>query len=219
VSELEYTSVFQLKRSLFRGEPRENPRTDKLKAEWGRLQLWEVRAFTLTWARPISVHELSKINLDSAAHVYAQGLLAEVPPGVKAPLEEVERGMRRHLQRLLWRKSTRRVWLARMEGTPCGILDFFHRKRSLRIRFLCAVPQDEGIGTQLLSHLARFAENLRARVIRCTVSTLDERALHFYFRHLGFQQVGIQHEEPGFDLALAAIQTSELLQRCAAFGG
>jgi len=165
------------------------------------------------------VHELSKTNLDVAAHVYAQGLLVEVPPGAKAPLEEVERGMRRHLQRLLWRKSTRRVWLARREGTPCGILDFFHRKQSLRIRFLCAVPEGEGIGTQLLSHLARFAVNLQARVIRCTVSTLDERALHFYFRHLGFQQVGIQHEEPGFDLVLAAIQASELLQRCATFGG
>jgi len=216
---LGYTSVLQLKRSLFRGKPTENPRTDKLKAEWERLDLWEVRAFTLTWARPISVHEMSKTNLDVAAHVYAQGLLAEVPPGSTAPLEEVERGMRRHLQRLLWRKSTRRVWLARMEGTPCGILDFFHRKWSLRIRFLCAVPQDEGIGTQLLGHLARFAVNLRVRGIRCTVSTLDERALHFYFRHLGFRQLGIRHEEPGFDLALAAIQPSELLQRCAALSG
>lgn len=106
-----------------------------------------------------------------------------------------------------------------MEGTACGILDFFQRKRSLRIRFLCAVPQDEGIGTQLLTHLAKFGVNLQVPVIRCTVSMLDERALHFYFRHLGFRQVGIRPEEPGFSLALAAIQVSELLQRCQVSGG
>jgi len=173
--------------------------------------LWEVCILGLTWTRRISVHELSKTNLDAAAHVYAQGLLAEVPPGAKAPLEEVERTMRRHLQRLLWRKSNRRVWLARREGTACGILDFYQRKRTLRIRFLCAIPQDEGIGTQLLTHLAKFGVNLQIPVIRCTVSLLDERALHFYFRRLGFHQVGIRPEEPGFDLALAETRSSDLL--------
>lgn len=184
----------------------------------GHLQAWEVRIIPLTWTRSISVHELSKTNLDATAHIYAQGLLAEVPPGAKASLEEVERGMRRHLQRLLWRNSTRRVWLARREGTACGILDFFQLKRIIRIRFVCAIPQDEGIGTQLLTRLAKFGVALRVPVIRCTVSMLDERALHFYFRHLGFRQVGMRSEEPGFSLALAAIDSSELLQRCQTYG-
>lgn len=167
---------------------------------------------------PISICELSKDQLDAAAHVYAQGLLMENPPGSKEPLETLAQNMRLHLQSYLLRKDTRRIWLAIIGNQPSGLLDFYLQSRTIRIRFLCAVPPSQGIGTQLMIHLARFALANGVEVIRTTVSSLDQRAMNFYFNHLGFSKTGKRTEESDFDLFLAAVSPQEILRRfCQSF--
>lgn len=175
--------------------------------------LSEVQPINSKSTKSIIICELSKDKLDAAARVYAQGLLLEKPPGSKEPLETLAQNMRLHLQTYLLRKSTRRIWLATSRNQPVGLLDFFLQTNTIRIRFLCAVPPSQGVGTQLMVKLARFAFDIGVKVIRTTVSSLDQRAKNFYFHHLGFFKTGTRTEESGFDLFIAAVSPQELLQR------
>ena len=156
------------------------------------------------------MHELTEANLSDAANVYAQGLLMEVPPGSNEPLSNLSNLMHKHLQSHLQRKSTRQIWIAKIKDQLCGILDFYHYKKTIRIRFLCAVPPRHGIGTQLMAFLANFALLNNIKIIKTTVSSLDNRAIHFYFQHLGFKQTERKPEGTGFDLFLAAVKPEDL---------
>lgn len=155
---------------------------------------------------PISVHELEEVDSMEAARVYAQGLLLETPPGSTESLEELVRGMSLHLLHYLRHRNTRRIWVGIREGHHCGILDFYHRTSIIHIRFLCGIPTGQGIGTQIMAHLARYATDNNIALITATVSSLDERAMNFYFHHLGFRREGFTNQKPGFDLFFATIE-------------
>jgi hypothetical protein len=161
----------------------------------------------------ISVDTLDKVDLEAAASIYAQGILMEKPPGSQEPLGDVVRGMRQHLQRHLRRRTTRQVWVAKRNGSPCGILDFDQKDQRIHIRFICGIPPRHGIGTQLMAHLAKYATTHKVPLISTTVSTLDTRAMRFYFQHLGYQRAGLTNQKIGFDLYYAIIDTELLLQR------
>jgi hypothetical protein len=45
------------------------------------------------------------------------------------------------------------------------------------------------------------------------VSSIDQRALNFYFEHLGFERVGSRTEEPGFELFMITVQPQLLLTK------
>jgi len=135
----------------------------------------------------------------------------EIPPGSKESLETLIQIMRHHLQSYLLKKDTRRIWLSFTGNQPCGLLDFYFKTSTIHIRFLCSIPPSQGIGTQLMTHLAQFALNNDLKIIRTTVSSLDQRAMNFYFDHLGFFKTGKRAEEPNFDLFLAAVYPKELL--------
>ena len=162
----------------------------------------------------ISVLTLDEVDLKTAARIYAQGILLEVPPGSKEPLDELTRVMHKLLQRHLLQRTNRRVWIATKNGSPCGILDFYHREQRIHIKFICGIPPRHGIGTQLMAHLAKYARKNSVTAISSTVSTLDERAMSFYFQHLGFQRAGLTNEKIGFDLYFVIIKPELLLQRC-----
>ncbi|MFX0078690.1 MAG: GNAT family N-acetyltransferase, partial [Candidatus Hermodarchaeota archaeon] len=123
-------------------------------------------------------------------------------------------GMRLHLRIFLMeqQKKNRHIWLA-LEGTSIiGLLDFYHRPDEIFIRFICAIPPHQGTGTRLLRHLAEYGQSHNLTVIRTTVSSIDSRALNFYFKHLGFQKVGTRTEEPGFELYVIVIDSNVLLE-------
>lgn len=158
--------------------------------------------------------ELSKKHLDETASVYAQGLLMEKPPGSTESLDELTEGLRLHLKIFLMeQKKNRHIWLALEDTAIIGLLDFYHRPDELFIRFICAIPPNKGTGTRLLQHLAEYGQSHNLTAIRTTVSSIDSRALNFYFEHLGFQKVDTRVEEPGFELFVAAIQTQALLKK------
>ncbi len=138
----------------------------------------------------------------------------EKPPGSTEPLDELTEGMRLHLKIfLLEKKENRHIWLA-LEGTSIiGLLDFYHKPDELFIRFICAIPPYKGTGTRLLRHLAEYGQSHNLTVIRTTVSSIDSRALNFYFEHLGFQKVSTRVEQPGFELLVVAIQPQVLLEK------
>ena len=158
--------------------------------------------------------EFSKKHLEETASIYAQGLLMEKPPGSTEPLDELTEAMRLHLKIFLMeQEKNRHIWLA-LEGTSIiGLLDFYHKPDELFIRFICAIPPHQGTGTRLLRHLAVYGQSHNLPLIRTTVSSIDSRALNFYFEHLGFQKVGIRTEEPGFELYVIAIQPRVLLEK------
>jgi len=137
----------------------------------------------------------------------------EEPPGSTEPFDGLKEGMRVHLRIfLLEQKKNRHIWLA-LEGTSIiGLLDFYHKPDELFIRFICAIPPNKGTGTRLLEHLAEYGQAHNLTIIRTTVSSIDSRALNFYFEHLGFQKVGSRIEEPGFELFVVAIQPQVLLE-------
>jgi hypothetical protein len=163
--------------------------------------------------KTIYICDLGRELLDAASRVYAQGLLMEKPPGSKESLENLVQIMRHHLQTYLLRESTRRIWLGLIGNQPRGLLDFYLQPRTIRIRFLCAIPPGQGVGTQIMVHLAQFAQNNGLKKIHTTVSSLDRRAMNFYFHHLGFLKTGKSTEEPDFDLFLASIDPQEILRR------
>jgi ribosomal protein S18 acetylase RimI-like enzyme len=110
-------------------------------------------------------------------------------------------------------KQNRHIWLA-LEGTSIiGLLDFYHKPEELFIRFICAIPPYKGTGTLLLQHLAEYGQSHYLPVIRTTVSSIDSRALNFYFEHLGFQKVGTRKDEPGFELYVVVTQPQMLLEK------
>lgn len=138
----------------------------------------------------------------------------EKPPGSAEPFDELKEGIRVHLRIfLLEQKKNRYIWLALEDTTIIGLLDFYHKPDELFIRFICAIPPGKGTGTRLLRHLAEYGQAHNLTVIRTTVSSIDSRALNFYFEHLGFQKVGSRIEEPGFELFVAAIQPQVLLEK------
>jgi len=138
----------------------------------------------------------------------------EKPPGSTEPLDELTEGLRQHLKNfLLEQKKDRHIWLA-LEGTSIiGLLDFYHKPDELFIRFICAIPPHQGTGTRLLRQLAEYGQSHNLVVIRTTVSSIDARAISFYFEHLGFEKVGTRAEEPGFELYVVAIQPQNLLTK------
>ncbi len=138
----------------------------------------------------------------------------EKPPGSTEPLDELTEGMRLHLRIFLLeqQKKNRHIWLALEDTSIIGLLDFYHKPDELFIRFICAIPPYQGTGTRLLQRLAEYGQSHNLTVIRTTVSSIDSRALNFYFEHLGFQKVGTRVEEPGFELFVVAIQPQVLLE-------
>lgn len=162
-------------------------------------------------ANRVVVHELTEEYLEKAASIYAKGLLIEEPPGSTEPLDVLTELMKENLQRYLERKETRHIWMATIEENIRGLLDFCLEEPNIRIQFICAIPPGQGVGTQLMRHLARFAQTKRVSTIRSTVSSLDQRAIIFYFDHLGFEKVGQRLKEPGFYLFVAAIDPEDLL--------
>ena len=159
----------------------------------------------------VAVHELTEEYLEKAASIYAKGLLIEEPPGSTEPLDVLTELMKENLQRYLERKEKRRIWIATIAEDIRGLLDFYLEESNIRIRFICAIPPRQGVGTQLMRHLARFAQTKRVSTIRSTVSSLDQRAIGFYFDHLGFGKVGQRLEKPGFHLFVVAIDPDDLL--------
>ncbi len=138
----------------------------------------------------------------------------EKPPGSTEPLDELTEGMRLHLKIfLLEKKENRHIWLA-LEGTSIiGLLDFYHKPDELFIRFICAIPPYKGTGTRLLQHLAEYGQSHNLTAIRTTVSSIDSRAINFYFEHLGFQKVDTRIENPGFELYVVTTQPQMLLEK------
>jgi hypothetical protein len=168
----------------------------------------------ITPSKSGQIVEFSKNHLDQTAYIYAQGLLMEKPPGSTEPLDELTEGLRLHLRIfLLEQKKDRHIWLA-LEGTAIiGLLDFYQKPDELFIRFICAIPPNQGTGTRLLRQLAEYGQSHSLTVIRTTVSSIDSRALNFYFEHLGFQKIGTRAEEPGFELYVVAIHPQILLEK------
>lgn len=172
------------------------------------------RCYQIPLSKSLQIVEFSKKHLDETASVYAQGLLMENPPGSTDPLEELTEGMRLHLKIFLMEQhKNRHIWLALEDSSIIGLLDFYHRPDELFIRFICAIPPYKGTGTRLLQHLAEYGQSHNLTVIRTTVSSIDSRALNFYFEHLGFQKVDTRIEEPGFELFVVAIQPQALLDK------
>ena len=138
----------------------------------------------------------------------------EKPPGSTEPLDELTEGLRLHLKIfLLEKKENRHIWLALEDPSIIGLLDFYHKPDELFIRFICAIPPYQGTGTRLLRQLAEYGQSHNLTAIRTTVSSIDSRALNFYFEHLGFQKVGTRVEEPGFELFVVAIHPQVLLEK------
>lgn len=138
----------------------------------------------------------------------------EKPPGSTEPLDELTEGLRLHLKIfLLEQKNDRHIWLALEGSSIIGLLDFYHKPDELFIRFICAIPPHQGTGTRLLRQLAEYGQSHNLAAIRTTVSSIDSRALNFYFDHLGFQKVDTRKEEPGFELYVVAIQPQVLLEK------
>lgn len=170
--------------------------------------------FQIPPSKSWQIVEFSKKHLDETASVYAQGLLMENPPGSTESLKELTEGLRLHLKIFLMeKKKNRHIWLALERTAIIGLLDFYHRPYELFIRFLCAIPPHKGTGTHLLRHLAEYGQSHNLTVIRTTVSSIDSRALNFYFEHLGFQKIDTRVEEPGFEVFVAAIQPQALLEK------
>ncbi len=156
--------------------------------------------------------ELTTLNLELAAELYAKGLLMEDPPGSTEPFEELLIAMRLHLQAYRRQPQNRHIWLAKKSEVFIGLLDFYHKPDELFVRFLCAIPPSQGTGTRLIQHLAAYALANQINVIKTTVSSIDSRALKFYFEHLGFQKTSLVQEE-GFNLHLASVEPKRLLAR------
>ncbi len=163
----------------------------------------------------VTIVELSKVWIEKAARLYAEGLLMEEPPGSTDTLEDLSDSLQLHLEIYLQQKKNRHIWLALENDTVVGLLDFYHRPEELFIRFICAIPPRRGTGTRLLHHLANYGFSQQINVIRTTVSSLDLRAQQFYFRHLGFQKIGRRTEDPGFDLYICKIRPQDLLKTTA----
>ena len=163
--------------------------------------------------KSLQMAPLSKQNLEQAARVYAQGLLMEEPPGSSEPLEALVESLELHLQIALGAKENRLIWLAMLNNTVKGLLDFYHRPTELFVRFICAIPPRQGTGTWLLHQLAQYAISREIHFIKAMVSSLDSRAQQFYFHRLGFQKVGSRFEEPGFELFLIKVASSVLYNR------
>ncbi len=164
-------------------------------------------------ATKLLIQELTTNNLNQAVQLYAQGILMEVPPGSTDSEENLMKLLKNHLRRYLHHHQQRQIWLAFKAATPQGLLDFYHYQRSIRIRFICAIPPRQGIGTYLMVKLAKFAIQKEIEMIRSTVSTQDRRAIDFYFTHLGFTQTGQRKEDDGLVLYLAVIEPKTLLRR------
>lgn len=165
----------------------------------------------------MKIAQLSKQNLKLAARIYAQGLLMETPPGASESFDELVESIEPHLEKAL-REENRKIWLATLRNSVKGVLDFYHHSEELFIRFVCAIPPQQGTGTWLLRQLAHYAVAHQIGLIKATVSSIDSRAQQFYFQHLGFQKKGIRFEEPGFDLILAEISSQILLENSSRFG-
>jgi hypothetical protein len=169
--------------------------------------------FTISPTKGLQLSPLSKDNLEAAARIYAKGLLMEEPPGSSEPLEELVESLELHLQTVLGIKEKRHVWLAMSKPLVRGLVDFYHRPTELFIRFICAIPPRQGVGTWLLQKLAQYAITHKIDLVKATVSSLDSRAQQFYFQHLNFQKTGSRLDEPGFELYLAEISSQALLKR------
>ncbi len=154
---------------------------------------------------------LSKNNLKQAARIYAQGLLMETPPGSTDPLDELVEALELHLQIALQEEEKRIIWLAIKNNVVKGLLDFFHRSSELVIRFICAIPPRQGVGSLLLYHLAQYGLRHQIGLITATVSSLDVRAQQFYFTHLGFQRAASRFDEMGLELFLAEVSPHALI--------
>ncbi len=135
----------------------------------------------------------------------------EEPPGSTEPLEELCESLRLHLKIYLHQRKNRHIWLALEHDLVVGLLDFYHQPEELFIRFICAIPPRHGNGTRLLRHLADYGLSKHIPMIKTTVSSLDQRAKEFYFRHLGFQKIGSRTEDLGFDLYIIKIHPQDLL--------
>lgn len=159
------------------------------------------------------MRKLEEEDVEEAARIYAQGLLREKPPGSNLPLDQLAQDTQIHLRRALTQQQEgRRVWVALRRGRICGVLDFFHRTDHIRVRFICADPPREGVGTKLMAQLALYGVEKGVGEIRATVSPIDKRAINFYFRHLSFRQAGTE-PGPGFALHLAVTSPRELHHR------
>ena len=159
----------------------------------------------------IQVKDLEQEDLASAAEFYARGVLMQVPPGSTASLEELTAIMTVDLNLFFAEKGNRRVWLAVENDVVKGVADFFVEPLQIRIKFIGALPPRKGIGTFLMYHLGQLCSSKKLNTITAEVSQSDPRARNFYFKHLGFQDRGICHEEPGLILRLAVISPENLL--------
>ena len=135
------------------------------------------------------------------------------------PLDVLTELTKESLQQYLERKETRHIWIATIGENIRGLLDFYLEESDIRIRFICAIRPGQGVGTQLMRHLAEFSQTKRVSTIRSTVSSLDRRAIGFYFDHLGFEKAGQHLKEPGFCLFAAAIDPEDLLWLASAMRG
>jgi hypothetical protein len=159
----------------------------------------------------LEVIPLTREYHNQAAHIYAQGLLMEKPPGSSEPLDELVEALELHLKIALGIEENRKIWLAMKRNVVKGLVDFYHRSSELVIRFICAIPPRQGTGSVLMYHLARYGLQHQINLISATVSSLDERAQQFYFSYLGFQKVGSRFDEPGFELFLAEVSPQALI--------
>ncbi len=166
----------------------------------------------ISQTKGLQISLLSKYNLEAAARIYAQGLLMEDPPGSSESLEELVESLEIHLQTALSVKENRFVWLAISNDLVRGLVDFYQRPTELVIRFICAIPPRQGVGTWLLQQLAQYAITHRLDKIKATLSSLDPRAQQFYFQHLNFQKTGSRIDKAGLELYLAEISSQALVE-------
>ncbi|MFW9830810.1 MAG: GNAT family N-acetyltransferase [Candidatus Thorarchaeota archaeon] len=177
--------------------------------------VFPIEVLLISRRRRWQIIDLSHQTLAKASKVYAQGLLMEIPPGSTESLENLTESLYIHLQIFLRQPSNRQIWLAKTDEAIIGLIDFYHNPEDVTVRFICAVPPQQGTGTQLLRQLAEYCQAHKITVIKTTVSSHDERACKFYFDRLCFQKSGTRSEESGIELFLAESQPDELLERIA----
>ena len=116
------------------------------------------------------IEKLRKRDLEKAIIVSPKGLSLETPPG-----NMNNKIISRELKKTI-------CYVHKTKGNLDGLTNFkINKNGNITLMFICAIRPRQGIGTELMHEVAKFALKKKIKWIYSGVSSKDKRATKFYY--------------------------------------
>lgn len=117
------------------------------------------------------IERLRKLDIERAITVFQKGLSLEIPPG----------NMGRKIIGNELRKTI--CYVHKTNGRLDGLVNFkLNKGGSITLMFICTLKPRNGVGTELMLEVAKFALGKKVKWVYSLVSFRDKRATSFYYR-------------------------------------